>query len=293
VTVRARALAAAATTGLLVGAAMVSTRAVSAEASPETLAFLRYLIGTAFLAAPALRGGLPRFRPADAVAVAGLGVLQFAALIVLLNHALVELPAATCSLVFSTMPLFTLAMAVAGGRERLRLLQVVGVLLAALGIAVLLGPSAAQPVDVLARPGALAALLGATVLGAACSLLYRPYLARYAALPVSLLAMCASVVFLAALCLLTGQPLWPGLSASGAANVVFIGLSSGVGYFCWIWALGRLEASRAVGFQVLGPVTAAAIELALGHYAPTVAMFVAIALVVLGLSLSQRGVPRG
>lgn len=287
-TVRARAFAAAAVTGMLVGAAMVSTRAVSSQTSPETLAFLRYLIGTAFLAVPTLMAGVPSFRPADMAAVAGLGVLQFAALIVLINYALLELPAATCALVFSTMPLLTMMLAVLMGRERASARQVIGVVLAVVGLAVLLGPSAAQPVDVVARPEALAALLGATLLGATCSLLYQPYISRYAALPVSLLAMCASVAFLAVLCLAMGQPLWPELSRTGWAHVVFIGLSSGVGYFCLIWALGKLEASRAVAFQVLGPITAATIEVTFGMYAPTAVMLLASALVLIGLLVSTR-----
>ena len=41
------AIAAAATVGMLVGAAMVSTSVVSSTVSPATLAFLRYLIGAA------------------------------------------------------------------------------------------------------------------------------------------------------------------------------------------------------------------------------------------------------
>lgn len=284
--VRARAFGAAAVTGMLVGAAMVSTRAVSSQTSPETLAFLRYLIGTAFLALPTLAAGLPRFRLTDMAAVAGLGVLQFAALVVLINYALMALPAATCALVFSTMPLITMALAVLVGREQATARQVTGSVLAVLGLVVLLGPSAAQPVEVASHPWALAALLGATLLGAICSLLYRPYLSRYAALPVSFMAMCASVTFLAALCLVIGQPLWPELPQTGWGHVIFIGLSSGVGYFCLIWALGKLEASRAVAFQVLGPITATAIELALGMYSPTVAMLLASALVVTGLLVS-------
>jgi drug/metabolite transporter (DMT)-like permease len=75
-------------------------------------------------------------------------------------------------------------------------------------------------------------------------------------------------------------------------NVGFIGLSSGVGYFCWLWALSRLDASRVVGFQALGPVTAAVIEVVVTRQWPSSALVVAVALVVSGLFVSQRCNPK-
>ena len=72
---RAAATLAAATTGILVGAAMVSTRAVSDEASPATLAFLRYFIGMGVLAVPVWLGTRPRFARRDAFAISLLVLL--------------------------------------------------------------------------------------------------------------------------------------------------------------------------------------------------------------------------
>ena len=79
-----------------------------------------------------------------------------------------------------------------------------------------------------------------------------------------------------------------GPTPRGWAHVVLIGLSSGVGYFCLIWALGKLEASRAVAFQVLGPITAATIEVTFGMYAPTAVRLLASAQVLIGLLASTR-----
>lgn len=238
-----RASLAAALAGVLVGASMVATRAASHDASPQTLAFLRYLMGACILIVPTAFAHLPRFKITDAVAVAGLGVLQFAVLVVLLNYALVTLPAATCALVFATMPLTTMCMAVLSLRERYSATASLGMVLALLGIGVLLGP----------------------------------------ALPVSALAMWASVTALAGFCWATENPLLPVLTAFQWANVTFIGFASAAGYFCWIWALGRLEASRVVAFQALAPITAATLELSPGHWAPSGALLLAVVLVVLGL----------
>lgn len=285
---RALAILAAAATGVLVGAAMVSTRVVSTATSPVTLAFLRYLIGVVMLGVPVLIAHRTRFAWRDAIAVAGLGILQFAVLIVLLNIALESLSAATCALIFSTMPLVTLCLAVALRKETFSALRLAGLLLAVAGVAVLLRATLQHETVGGSDSGALAALVGATLIGAVCSMLYRPYLRRYAALPTSALAMLAAVVFLLVLCVATSQPLAPSLNAVQWANVGFIGMASGAGYFCWLWALSQLDASRVVAFQALGPITAATIELVLTRAMPSWAQWLSMILVIAGLRLALR-----
>lgn len=287
---QSRATLAAATTGILVGAAMVSTRAVADAVSPQTLAFLRYLVGVAFLALPALALARPRYALRDAVAVSALGVFQFGVLVVLLNYALRALPAATCALVFSSLPLFTMALAVAIKREAFSAGKLWGLLMALAGLMLLLGYAPAQPIDSHGGPKILAygALLGATLIGAVCSIMYRPYLRRYPVLPTSALAMCASVLLLAAFCWLTDKPLAPALAVGQWAHVLFIGFSSGVGYLCLLWALARAPASRVMAFQTLGPVTAAAIELVGSRQPPSWTFLISMALVFSGLYIAQR-----
>lgn len=285
---RALAILAAAATGVLVGAAMVSTRTLSSALPPVTIAFLRYLIGVAILGMPVLIAHRTRFVWRDAAAIAALGILQFAVLIVLINIALASLSAATCALIFSTMPLVTLCLAVGLGQERFSMLRLGGLVLAVAGVAVLLHATLRQESVDGNDAVALAALIGATLIGAVCSMLYRPYVRRYAALPVSALAMLAAVMFLLALCVATGQPIAPMLDTVQWANVGFIGLASGVGYFCWLWALSQLDASRVVAFQALGPITAAAIELVLTRDMPSWAQCSSMILVIAGLRLALR-----
>lgn len=284
----AKAVLAAAVTGALVGAAMVSTRSVSSEVSVETLAFLRYAIGLLVLAPLVLRPWPVRFLAKDLCAVSALGVLQFAVLILLLNYSLARLPAATCALVFSSLPLWTLCLAIATRQEAFNWRRMAGAGVAVAGIALLLRADIADsagPRDI----RAWASLFGATLTGAACSLSYRPYLKRYPALYVSVVAMAVSVVFLAAVCVANGAPLAPKLSPVHWANIVFIGLSSGLGYFCLLWALGRLEASRVMSFQALAPLTAVAIELLWGSYPMTWRLMGAFALVLSGVWFGTRG----
>jgi len=101
-------------------------------------------------------------------------------------------------------------------------------------------------------------VLAAAFSGAVCSVLYRPYLARYPTLPVGAWAMLASVAFLSVPAGMEGlytQP--PGLAMQGILAVIFIGLSSGVGYVLWLWALKNTTPTRVTVFLSLSPITAA------------------------------------
>jgi drug/metabolite transporter (DMT)-like permease len=139
--------------------------------------------------------------------------------------------------------------------------------------------------------GELAVLASAGV-GALCSVLYRPYLRRYPTLPVSALAMGASVLFLAPMALVED---WPAraaaLSAQAWAVVAFIGVSSGAGYFAWLYALKHESPTRVTVFLALNPVTAALLgALVLAEPVDTW-MFAAIVCIGAGLWLATRGAP--
>lgn len=246
----------AAAVGVQVGAATVASRWVVAEVGPATLALLRYAIGAAcllpfFLAAPRVR-----FARRDLVAVSVLGIGQFGILVALLNLGLLTVSSARAVLVFATFPLMTMLLAAALGRERLSLAKSIGVVLSFAGVALAV-------LDKLALEEAgswtgVAAVLAAAFTGAVCSVLYRPYLERYPTLPVSTVAMLASVGFLALLALPEGAlATVPRLGAGAWAAVAFIGLSSGLGYYGWLWALGRLPPTQVTVFLSLSPITAA------------------------------------
>ncbi len=282
------AIAAAATVGMLVGAAMVSTSVVSNAVSPATLAFLRYLIGAAVLLLPIGPAGRTHFTFKDAAAIATLGIFQFAVLVLLLNHALLTVSATVCALVFATMPLVTMCLAVITGKEPYSGQGLLGVCTAVAGVGHLLLSSSASAAGATHNGWGMLALVSATIVGAVTSILYGPYLRRYPALATCRLAMVSAVVFLLGFCVLTSQPLVPSINRLQWANVLFIGLSSGVGYFCWLWALGRLAASKVTAFQALGPVTAALIEALLSQRLAPMTVLVALAMVCAGLVIATR-----
>ncbi|HVE55166.1 MAG TPA: DMT family transporter [Ramlibacter sp.] len=279
---------AAAATGVQVGAAIVASRFVVADVPPLTLALLRYTIGFACLlpfALPALRR-LPRaLAPRDLAAMAALGTGQFGILIALLNWGLQTVPAAPAALVFSLFPLLTLVVGALLRREQVTRRLLAGVLLSIAGVGLALWPKL-QGAGGGAWWGELAVFASACV-GALCSVLYRPYLQRYPTLPVSAFAMLASVVFLACA---AATEAWPArvaaMDASAWGVVAFIGVSSGIGYFWWLYALKHESATRVTVFLALNPVTAALLGWALLAEALAPATLFALACIAAGLWLA-------
>lgn len=280
--------AAAAATGILVGAAIVATRFVIGQTGPASLALLRYLIGFCCLLPPVLLAPRVRFERRDLLPIALLGITQFGVLVALLNYALRFIPSARAALIFATMPLLTMVLAAASGRERPTVAKTAGVLLTVLGVALALGEKAVEGGGADAWIGELAVLASA-LSGAACSLLYRPYLRKYPTLTVSAFAMLASVFFLAALA--AGEGFFAGVprfTAAGWLAVGFIGMSSGVGYVLWLWALNHAPATQVTAFLALSPVTATVLGVVLLAEALSAMSVMGLACVALGLVLASR-----
>lgn len=301
---------AAAAVGVQVGAAIVATRSVAGELGPATLACLRYLLALACLLPFAWRARhAMRIAPRDLPPVMLLGVGQFGLLIALLNIGLQRVDAATGALLFATFPLLTLLVAAALGHERMSLHKTAGVVLALAGVALALGidglplgpappgqaavAPAHDPSPPIGAPGGAglgaAAVLAAALCGAVCSVLYRPYLRRYPALPVGVWAMAAAVLFLAGWAAFEGPP--ARLRELGGADwvtIAFIGASSGAGYFLWLWALRHAVASRVTLFLSLSPITAALLGATWLHEAVAARTWPALLLVAAGVALAQR-----
>jgi drug/metabolite transporter (DMT)-like permease len=269
---------------------MVATRFVVDQTGPASLALLRYAIGVLVLVPAVIVAARPRFAPRDLAPIALLGIVQFGVLIALLNYGLRFIPSARAALIFATVPLLTLLLAVALGHERLDRAKTAGVLLTIAGVALALGEKALTRDERSLGWAGEAAVFGAALSGACCSVLYRPYVRRYPTVPVSALAMLASVAFLAVLA--AGEGFfagWPRFTGGGWAAVVFIGVSSGVGYFLWLWALGNAPATEVTVFLSLSPFTAALLGALFLAETITLPALAGLVCVGLGLWLAQRG----
>lgn len=276
---------AAAATGVQVGAAMVGSRYALAQLGPADLALLRYALALAMVLPVALATRAGGWSRRDLAAVSLLGVTQFGVVILLLNLALERLPSGLAALLFTTAPLQALLLAAAARQERLTWTKVVGALLALLGVALALD----APLPAGAGLPAIVAALGSAFAAALCSVLYRPFLQRYAVAQVGAVAMAASVAVLlvpaAADGLVNAVP-HVGRATWGA--VAFVGASSGVGYLLWLWALRHADASRVTLFLALGPITAMVLGAALLGERLTVHALGGTLLVALGLAAAHR-----
>ncbi len=279
-----RALLAAGLVGIQVGAAIVATRAVADEVGPATLTLMRYAIGVTSLVPAVLLTGWRPVPRGDVLPVALLGIGQFGVLVALLTMGLTRIGAGPGAIVFALFPLLTFAISVALGREPLRLVTVLGVTVSVLGVAVCLADTVRIEGGAAAWTGG-ALVLAAAAMGAICSVLYRPYLQRSSPLQLGVIAMAASVAALVPVAAL--EP-WPVLAPQGWGLVLFIGLSSGIGYWLWLWALAKAPPTRVTVFLGLSPITASVLGVVLLDELATWALAAGAALVVAGQVLVAR-----
>ncbi len=264
---------------------MVATRYVVDAAGPGSLGFLRYLVGLICLLPVLWLRPWRRIATRDLLPIGLLGIGQFAALMMLLNYSLLHIPAARASLLFSTFPLMTMILSALLGGERFTTAKVGGSLLTFAGVAIALGGAAmtGRPEHGSVWLGTLSAL-GAALCGAACSIFYAPYVLRYSALHVTSFAMFVAVLALAGIAGAEGLfSTRPSFTTGEIGCIMFIGLSSGAGFFLWVYALGNAPPTLVTLFLGLGPVTAALGGTALLGEPFPVAALVGLACVLAGL----------
>lgn len=273
-------------TGVQVGAAIVASRAAVGDLGPTALALFRYMIGAAMILPLAIHLGWRWVPVRDLWVIAALGIGQFGILIALLNFSLNHLSSGLASLLFATLPVQTVLVAAAFGREALTWRRLLGTAMTTAGVgAALWARVAAESAGGWLWVG-IAAAIASAFTGAVCSVLYRPYLARYPTVQVSGTAMAASVLFLALLSGVDAPPIgWDNLAAAPWAIVAFIGASSGVGYILWLYALRELPATDVTLFLSLSPITAAALGALLLGEQLGIGLFLGLGLVVLGMRL--------
>jgi drug/metabolite transporter (DMT)-like permease len=83
----------------------------------------------------------------------------------------------------------------------------------------------------------------------------------------------------------------PHFTTGGWLAVVFIGLSSGVGYCLWLWALNHATPTQVTVFLALSPVTAAVLGAGLLAEPLSRTSALGVACVAFGLWLAHRRRP--
>lgn len=281
-------------TGLQVGAALVASEAVVAEVGAGRLGFLRYAIALLILLPVAFfSSGAPVARR-DMLPVALIGIGQFGVLVGLLNVAVLHTGSPRVALVFATLPIVTLAVGLRFAVGRVSPLELASILLSVVGVGILLAGEALTGRMLASDWIGVGCAALATLTGALCSHLYRPYLQRCGVAKVSVIAMLASLLPLGVMALLEGQGLpMADWSRRTVMLVGFVGLSSGAGFLLWLYALSRLPAAVVTAFLGLSPVTAVVLSVLFLGATPTLTLAVAMVLVVGSLAATAVAQRRG
>ncbi len=274
--------------GALIGATLVATRYIVDQVEPTALAALRYVIALMMLA-PFVLMQRQRIAWRHVPTISLLGIAQFGILITLLNFSLLYIPAARAAVLFATVPMVTMLIAALLGRERLSLVRSLGVAACFAGVAIALSTKPLGAEAETAWIGDLAAF-GSALTGGLTNVLYGPYLRRYKALPVSVLSMFAAVVALiiGALFEAGGVPDLAAVDGVGWGVVAFIGWASAVGFWLWIWALGRSTPTNVAAFLSLGPLVATGLGVVVLSEPVTLAFLLGLVLVSGGLWITQK-----
>ncbi len=280
---------AAATTSTIVGSTIVATRFVIGEITPASLALLRYSIGLSCLLPVVLVSVHIRFDRRDLLPVCALGIVQFGVLTFLLNYALQFIPSGRAALIFATMPLMTILLAAIFGYETLTAVKTLGVLLTVAGVGFALGEQAFQAGGTTFDWVGDLAVFASAFSGAICAILYRPFLRKYPTLQISAFTMLAAVGFLALLSAREGVfRALPRLTMGDWLVVGFIGVSSGVGYYLWLWALDHSTPTKVTVFLSLSPISAAGLGALLLSERVSTTFIVGLVCVAFGLWLAHR-----
>lgn len=285
---------AAAAAAVSAGASVVATRYAVGETDPVSLAFYRYAVAAPCLA-PFLWTHAPGHRiPArDMVAMLLLGGLFFGLFPWAFSAALQHTSAARGSIGLATIPIVTLLLARAFGRETLTPLKAFSVVLAFAGVAVAIGDGLGT------ASGSGQFLLGdglmmcAVVCGATYSALAGPYLKVHGPMFVTALGMVAGVALLAPLSALSGGlSEIPRFSTGGWLSVLFLGTVGGALQFAlYTWALKWIAPSRTAIYLTLNPISAMLLAVWLLDEGLTAALLAGFVLVASGIVLANREAP--
>ena len=263
------------------------TRFIIDAADPVTIAVFRFGLGFLILLPVALaaRSRWPRGR--DWIGVAALGVMFYGAFFVVYAEALVYTTAARGALAIATLPMLTMIVAAALGREPLTARKILGVLVAMSGVALALGAGLAEAPPQAWR-GDLIMTAGMFSM-ALYNVLSRPLMQRSSPLGYATAGMAFGGGFNALLVLQSGG--FAAVASFGAAQwagVLYLGVFAGaLGFYLWVYALERATPTRVANTITVSPIAAAALGAVLLGEPIGVSLLIGIAAVALGIYVAS------
>jgi drug/metabolite transporter (DMT)-like permease len=281
----------------LLGAAVVATRQVVDEIAPLNLAFLRYALGGACLAAVVsmLRPGALRLPREELPKIVVLGVLMYALFPFVFNTSLRYTTASRGAVILALMPLFTAVLGAFARSERLQAVQWVGVVCSIVGVATVFAESGLHFADGRSAVIGNALMVLAALVGAVYSVAARPVLMRFGVTPVTAIAMLAGAALLVLPALVRGVVREVGdAPASTNLLVLYLAIPGGaLAFYLVSFALARLTATQATLYINLNPLVATILAALLLDEKLTWWFAAGFALVVIGLLMANLPRMRG
>ena len=240
------------------GMTVALTRLIIHQSDPLSLTFVRYGMGALVLLAillPSLR--FRWFLPRDLIWMSLLGAVMFAAFPYFMARALEDTTAARGALLFSTLPLITLAQAALLRIERMTVLKGVSVALAILGAGLALSERMGD-----VAPNALrgdAFMFAGMVCASSFNVFSQRFMIRYGNMRVLVYTMFVGIVLLFVLALIFGKPFSGSLDfdAYGWFIMFMLGIPGGaMMMYTWSRALQLISPTQVAITVGLNPLTA-------------------------------------
>ena len=271
---------------LVWGGSFIAARVVAVEMPAPTAALWRYVIATGTLVVLSLvfEHGLPRISRAQVIGVSLLGVTGVVLYNLLFLYGMESVSASRGSLIIATVPAATLIGGALFLHEPLTLRRGAGIAIALFGVAVELGHG--NPLVLFQGHAGMgeAALFGGVLSWAAYTLVGKRLLTDLSPLAATTYAALIGTAFLAALCLATGDFVWPDATPRGWAGLAFLGLFGTALAYIWFYdGVKAVGPARTSVFVNLVPIAAITFAVLLLHEPLELSMVVGAALVVSGV----------
>ncbi len=265
------------------------TRFIIEDTDPFSLASSRYFIGAVVLLGLMVwRMGLPPILRKDWLAFFVLGVVMFAVFPYFMARALEDTTSARGGIIFGSMPLLTMLIAVTFRVERFGWYKALGILVGFAGAAIVLS----EKVDALA-PEALRGdmfMIAGMICASSFNVFSKKYLMRYGSMPVNVYAMLIGSMTLFVAALFLGNPLSGSLAFDATGWFVFFMLAIPGGTIMmvsWGKAIQLISPTQAAVTVSLNPVAAIAIAAVILAEPVTTNVIIGFPLVVLAIFIAN------
>ena len=279
---------------VLWGGTYIGGRIATAEMAPPAAALWRYLVAGVALVAVAfvLEGGLPRLSRRQWLGVILLGATGVAAFNLCFMVGLKSVSASRASLIVALNPAATLIGAALFLREPLTRNKALGLLVALIGVAVVLGHGDPRALFAGAVGVGEIVLFGCPVAWAAYALLGKRVLQGLSPIAATTYAALTGTVMLAVVAALTGDLRIPDASWRAWTALGFVGLfGTAVAFVLFYEGVRAIGPARAAGFINLVPVAAITLGVLLLGEPLEISMLAGAALVVAGIWILNRTSP--